>query len=93
MRTVSQEHESGADLRMLAVIGGPLRVTARLRDWRRTASIAVLGVSWLTGSIVGAPATDAAPAGAAAGAAGLPAIGGRQISPANTVWNTRIDTV
>jgi hypothetical protein len=83
-------------MRDLAVIGGPLRVIARCRDWRRPVVTAALSVAWLIAAIVGAPASDAAPAGTAAGAvtaAGLPTIGGCQIFPADNVWNTRIDTL
>jgi hypothetical protein len=80
----------------LGVIGGPLRVIARRRDWRRLVMAAALGVAWLTVALVGAPASDAAPADTAAGvvnAAGLPTIGGCQAFPADNVWNTRIDSL
>lgn len=83
-------------MRELGVIGGPLRVIARCRDWRRQVVAAVLGVAWLTVAFVGAPASDAAPADTAARAvtaAGLPTIGGCQIFPVDNVWNTRIDTL
>jgi hypothetical protein len=57
---------------------------------------AALSVAWLTGAIAGAPASDAAPAGTAAGqvsVAGLPTIGGCQVFPSDNIWNTRIDTL
>jgi hypothetical protein len=81
-------------MRELGVIGGPLRVIARCRDWRRPVLSAALGVAWLTVALVGVPAGDAAPADTAAGsasAAGLPTIGGCQVFPADNVWNARID--
>jgi hypothetical protein len=71
----------------LAVIGGPLRVIARCRDWRRPVVAAVVGVTWLIAALAGAPVSNAAPAASA------PSIGGCQIFPDDNVWNTRIDTL
>src|SRR5207245_1447719 len=75
---------------------GTTRVLARCRDWRRPVTAAVVGVAWLTAALVGAPASDAAPAFTAAGVvspAGASAIGGCPIFPADNVWNTRIDSL
>src|SRR6187401_3623974 len=86
---------TGAGMRELAVIGGPLRAVARCRNWTRPVMAIILGVAWLTAASVGAPASDAAPLSGPAGApaAAPPTIGGCQIFPADNVWNTPIDTL
>jgi len=73
----------GAGMRTLAVLGGPLRAVARCHDRTPKAAAIVLSVAWLTAASAGAPAGDAAP----------PTIGGCQLFPADNVWNTRIDTL